>query len=414
MNEPSHSTSDCQAGWYRSVVMGVGVYVATLIPIVAGVVAGFELLTPNRDIPYGKDSLLLRFAAWDGGQFMDIMDNGYQYQQNQISNIVLFPGYPILGQLVRKSTGLSSAASLLIVSHICLMVALVFYHRMMRLRFGRDDLADVSLMALALLPTTFFWRMAYSESPFVMLEVLLLYGMQRKWSCARLAVIVGVSTSFRLVGLAMLLSVAMEFINRNSKETNRLSASQLGRGCLLVVLSLSGLAGFMLFLSLRFGDPLVFARGQESYFLRPSVSALDHWYRLVTLEPIWATYVPGSDCYWRRHAPTPGPLLNLQFWNPIWFSLTCGLVFWGWFRRILTDKESVLGAALLLIPYLGRAEEFCMGCQARYATAAIPAMMVLGQLFSGMPATMRAGFVMAGVSLLTLYSAMFAAWYFIL
>ena len=147
-----------------------------------------------RDIPYGKDSLLLRFAAWDGGQFMDIMDNGYQYQQNQISNIVLFPGYPILGQLVRKSTGLSSAASLLIVSHICLMVALVFYHRMMRLRFGRDDLADVSLMALALLPTTFFCRMAYSESPFVMLEVLLLYGMQRKWSCARLAVIVGVST----------------------------------------------------------------------------------------------------------------------------------------------------------------------------------------------------------------------------
>jgi len=394
--------------------MGLAVYVATLLPVVLGVVAGLEVLTPGREIPYGQDRLLLRFAAWDGGQFMEIMDNGYQYQPKQISNIVVFPGYPVLGQLVRKSTGLSAAASLLVVSHICLLVTLIIYHRLMRLRFGRDETADVSLMVLAVLPTTFFWRMAYSESPFVMMEVLFLYGMQRKWSCERLAVVVGVATSFRLVGLAMLLPVAMEFADRSLTKTSRLTLRRLWQGCLVVAISLSGICAFMMFQWIRFGDAMLFAKGQESYFLRPPVNALDHWYRLVTLEPVWATYLPESDCYWYRHARTPGMLLNLQFWNPIWFSLTCGLVFWGWFRRILTDTESALGAALLLIPYIGRAEEFCMGCQARYATAAIPAIIVLGQLLSGTPAIVRAGVVIAGVSLLTLYSAMFGAWYFFL
>lgn len=411
---PVEQTTGNNQQWLRSVVLGVVVYLGTLIPVVAGVVAGFEVLEPGRDIPYGKDSLLLRFAAWDGGQFMHIMEAGYQYRADKMSNIVMFPGYPILGWFLRQVAGFSPAASLLFVSHICLLAALVLYHRLIRLRFGRDQIADVSLLVLAALPTTFFWRMAYSESPFVLLEVLFLYGIHRNWSCGRLAVLVALASSFRLVGLALLIPLAMEFASQSSGCTSQQRATQLRRGILLLAVSLSGLGGFMCFLWVRFGDPLVFARGQESFCLRQPVGALEHWYRLATLEPIWGTYTPSSDCFWHRHSPSPGPLLNLQFWNPIWFCLACGLVFTGWFRRILTDSESVLGAALLLIPYLGRAEEFCMGSQARYSSVAIPAMTVLGHSLSRLPTSISAVLLIAGVSMLTWYSALFGAWYFLL
>jgi hypothetical protein len=400
--------------WRRSVVVGVSVYLATLIPVVLGVVAGFELLKPGRAIPYGGDSLLLRFAAWDGGQFMSIMDQGYQYDPARMSNSVLFPGYPLLGRMVQWITGFSAAASLLVVSHFCALSALIVYHRLIQFRFGNDRVADICVATLAAIPTTFFWRMAYSESPFVLLQVLFLYGIQRKWSCEKLAIVVGLASSLRLVGIAMLVPLVMEFAVRRTASGNRLDVATFGRLSFCVMLGVSGLLGFMLFQWIRFGDPFVFVRGQAAFCLRQPVSGVEHWYRLVTLEPVWGTYLSSSDGFWHRHSPAPGPWLNLQFWNPIWFCITCGLIFYGWFHRQLTDAESALGAGLLLISYVGRAEEFCMGSQGRYASVVIPAAMLLGIQLARRLWIFSVGLAVASISLMTLYSAMFGAWYFFL
>ncbi|MCA9064209.1 MAG: hypothetical protein KDA96_14160 [Planctomycetaceae bacterium] len=410
---PSESTtSNGERGvpdWGRSVAAGLLVYGATLVPVFLGVLAGFRSATPGREIPYGRDSLLLRFAAWDGGQFMQIMDAGYQYDPDRISNIVVFPGYPLLGLGVQMCTGLSSAASLLVVSHLCLIAALMLYHRLIGIRFGGVVCADVSLAALALLPPTFFWRMAYSEAPFVLLEVMFLYGVRRNWGFPCLALIVGVSTGFRLVGVAMIIPLAMEWFSRQG-----FGVRSLYRGSLLLPLSLSGVLAFMAFQWIRLGDPILFVRGQDSFYLRMPVSSVEHWYRLVTLEPILGNYLAGSSSYWRLHSPTPNVLFNLQFWNPVWFCFAVVLVCYGWFRRILTDPESALGFALLLIPYLGRAEEFCMGSQARYASVALPAMMVLGILLHRVPRWCRVCAAIIAAGLLAAYSAYFAAWYFFL
>ena len=400
--------------WRRSIAVGLCVYLATLIPVVLGVVAGFELLKPGRPIPYGEDSLLLRFAAWDGGQFMSIMEGGYQYDPARMSNIVLFPGYPLLARMVQWITGLSAAASLLIVSHFCLLAAMIIYHRLMQFRFGNDRVADICVATLAAFPTTFFWRMAYSESPFVLLQVLFLYGIQRKWSWENLAIVVGLASSLRLVGIAMLVPLAMEFVQQRKAGGNRIDVATFGRLSVCSILGVSGLLCFMLFQWIRFGDPFVFVRGQAAFCLRQPVSGVEHLYRLVTLEPIRGTYLSSSDCFWQRHSPVPGPWLNLQFWNPIWFCLTCGLVFYAWFHRQLTDAESALGAGLLLISYAGRAEEFCMGSQARYASVVIPAAMVLGFQLTRCSWMFHVGLAVVSISLMTLYSAMFGAWYFFL
>lgn len=384
-------------------------YLATLVPVVLGVAIGFEVFVPGRTIPYGEDSLLLRFAAWDGGQFMSIMENGYSFQSGKISNIVLFPGYPVLGMMTRFATRLTSAASLLLVSHAALISAMILFHRYVWFRFHHAALADASTWALAILPPTFFWRMAYSESTFVLLEVMVLYGIRRKWPLPAMALIAGLSTAIRLVGVALLIPLAFEFASRRRTENRPLL-----RACLMLPVAVGGLLAFMVFQWIEFGDALRFAKGQDAFYLRAPVGSVQHWSRLFTLEPIWATWLQGSDCFWRLHAPKPGALLNLQFWNPIWFCATAALVFHGWFKRILTDAESAMGAALLIIPYIGRAEEFCMGSQARYASVALPAVMVLGYLSRKWSAPWKVGLIVVSTSFLAAWSAFFAAWYFFL
>jgi len=236
-----------------------------------------------------------------------------------------------------------------------------------------------------------------------------MYGLHQKWRCRWLAIVVGLSTAFRLVGVAMLVPLAMEYLRREP-----FSFWRLLKGSLLIPAGLVGLIAFMFYQANLFGDPFVFIRGQAAFCLRALVSTAEHWYRLLTMEPLWGTYHANSDAYWKLHAPAPAVLLNLQFWNPIYFFLTGICLFYGWFQRVLSDSESVLGAGLLLIPYLGRAEEFCMGSQARYASVAVPAMMVMGTLFSRQSTTVQFGMAAVAGALLAIYSAMFSAWYFFL
>jgi len=46
-------------------------------------------------------------------------------------------------------------------------------------------------LALGLFPTTFFFRAAYSEALFLLLIVLVLYGLERAWPYLLIALIIG-------------------------------------------------------------------------------------------------------------------------------------------------------------------------------------------------------------------------------
>ena len=65
------------------------------------------------------------------------------------------------------------------------------------------------LLALGLFPPTLFMRMAYSESLFLFLTVLAMYGMERNWRLWGIAAVVGLATATRFTGVALLLPLAM-------------------------------------------------------------------------------------------------------------------------------------------------------------------------------------------------------------
>ena len=95
------------------------------------------------------------------------------------------------------------------------------------------------------------------------------------------------------------------------------------------------------------------------------------------------------------------------------------LILWCWVRvfgeSLLAMRmlSAVLGTASVLVAYLlWRAEEFCMGSQARYATTVVPAWFVMGRIAERLPPACVAGVFGIFGAYLACYSALFAAWYF--
>ena len=400
-------TSSLQGAAWENVL---GAYCLTLIVVSLGVLVGFSLLSKGQSIPYGKNDYLLRFAAWDGGQFMQIVEHGYQYDPAHISNIIMFPGLPLLARGLVILTGCSPIIALLGVAHTFLILTYILLYRYVCERSPSEPaLAEWTILAFSLFPTTFYFRMAYSESMFLFFVLLMFHGMQRRWPIVVLAFIAGTCTGVRLVGIALVFPLILHIFRREKHLIDRLAQLAIS-----LPIAAWGLSAFMLFQWMKFDEPLAFMKAQENLLLRPDVSFPVRMLHLLTGEPIWGNYLSDSSAYWFRYSPKPMALLNMQFSNPIYFCASVLALLIGWFKRFLNAEEAILTAALLAIPYFSRSYVFCMGSQGRYAAAAFPLFIVWGQLLRRLPLPIGLSILGIWGFLLAMYAAFFASWYFFL
>jgi hypothetical protein len=261
-------------------------------------------------------------------------------------------------------------------------------------------------LALGLFPTSFFFRVPYSESCFLFFAILAMLAMQRGWPLLVVAGVVGLTTAVRPVGIA-LLPVYWLYVCRGS--TNRRTA--LLKLLLLTPVAAWGLLAYMDFQNVTFGDPLAFARTQEHWSARINTTTSDKALSLMSYEPIWSVYQRGSPAYWRRLEPDVAAPVNLAFANPIYFLLATALVVLGRWKRWLNGAETLLAALLILIPYVTRAYEMCMLSEGRFMAVVFPIYLVLGQILSRIPGPLAALILCFSAFLMAAYAAQFAAGY---
>ena len=115
----------------------------------------------------------------------------------------------------------------------------------MRLRFrgSPGEFAELVLLTLGTFPTGFFLRMAYSESLFLLIALLVLYGIERRWSIARIAIVAGLGTAARPVGAALIAPLVL-YVWRSPKQTRR----RVGELCWSLPLACWGLITYCAFL----------------------------------------------------------------------------------------------------------------------------------------------------------------------
>jgi len=379
--------------------------------VVLGIMFGYEYVQMMQapDIVCGAidgGDIWDAFATWDGRYYKSIVESGYTWKPGTLSNISFFPAYPLLAQPLMFLPGLRAEAALLIVSHLCLFASLVVFSAYLDIEGEGSALRNkYALLALAILPTAFFFRIAYSESFFLLTLLLALYGMKRYWHTWIIVLISGLSSGTRPVGVGLLLPLA--FYLHNSASSGWKSVFKY----FWLVPACWGLAGFMLFQWCEFGNAFAFVESLPRWNFRTSPSFWEKVLDLCTFEPIGSLIEPGSPYIWFRWAGEWNPIFSLVLANPIYWLGTGILIFLGWCKGWLLRYEILLSIPLLIIPYYFRAYEMSMGSLGRYAGVVFPVYIVIGRLMEKGSTELAISIFCCSAFLLGIYAALFAAGY---
>lgn len=386
-------------------------YWASTAIVVLGISLGHFYLADSQHQDHfrtpQRTDLLAAFANWDGQWYIRIARHGYFYDPNAMSSVAFFPVFPLAGRCLAWITGLDYDLALTLVANVSFFLALGLFGDYIRHRRELpSELALYAPLVLALFPVGFFFRMAYSDSLFLLFAILVLYSLARSWPILIVAALVGLATTARPVGVALIPPLVLAGWRRYTSLRRRLAVLALA-----APLCIWGLAAYMIYQYVCFGDPLAFVKTQVHWRFRERSSREEQLLAALTLQSLWTVYDESSPAYWRRHDRELGPAFSLQFANPIYLAGTALLVGHGAWRRWLSSEEVLYAAGVLLIPYLSHGHNGCMNSQARYALAAFPAYLVLGRLLAALLSGYAAMVLALSGFLLGTYAALFAGWF---
>lgn len=388
--------------------IGLVYYLLTSFLVLSGGLFGSAFLRAPSTHGYVVDGGSGPFYAnWDGQWYKSIAQCGYSFRRGVSSNITFFPAYPLFARCL-AFWGIDFNAALLLTSNLCLVASFIILAAYTRSRAQPEwpDAIGYTVLALGLVPPSFFLRMAYSESQFLLLTLLTLLGIHRRWPVTIVAAIIGLASATRPTGVA-LLPVLLYNIRARYPDARVWIPCALG----LLPIATWGLLTYMGFLEAKFGDPLLFVKSQAYWNKHPNDSLVDKAWSMLTLRPVWCRVVSSSPAYWALHDRQGMPLFSLYLADPVYFISTSLLVLMGGLKRWLNTSEILLAIGLIIMPILFKCHETDMEGFGRYAISVVPVYLVIGRALCHMPAPMVAGIFCVSGFTMAAYAALFAKWY---
>ena len=230
----------------------IGLFAATYIgskvyPLMAN--GGIGAVGPGKNFDF-----FASWAQWDGGHYYNIALRGY-FGPNEYA---FFPLYPALIRAASPLTFGNTLIAGLLISNIFFVIFLhVFYNLTAKLHNKKTALtATVTLMTF---PTAFFAAALYSEGLFLLIIALFFTQLQEK-KYLKAALLVGLASLTRLVGIALSLSVALEFAKETSWNFKKISNKLL-----IIFVSLVPFLAYCAYLFNKFKDPFYFLTVQSTW-----------------------------------------------------------------------------------------------------------------------------------------------------
>jgi len=203
--------------------------------------------------------LVNMWARWDALWYLDIAKHGYWFVPGKRSSVAFFPLYPCLIRGLHQLIPLPRDAGWLLigiaVSNASLLVALVYFCKLVRLDYDRSTAAR-AVLYLCVFPTTLFLSAVYSESLFLALVVsAFYYARTTRWLAA--GVLAAAAALCRAPGVLLIIPLALEYISQKSFQWR-----QIRPDCLSLTIAPIALAGHVTFLRWRFGDWNIISQAQ--------------------------------------------------------------------------------------------------------------------------------------------------------
>src|SRR5215212_7732158 len=249
-----------------------GCLLASVVPI-----SSFQGVT--LDVPFRSMNI---WSHWDGEHYVALAMGGYLQPPENVSP-AFFPLYPLLMRSFAELFGGPISKEALsvwgpLLSLLFLPFALYFIYQIALDGWG-EEVAKASVLGVAFFPTTFFLHAAYTESLFLALSAGSVWAMRVRKDLLLACVLAGFAAATRNVGIFLVVPLMYEWI----KDVERFR----WRGVYLL-LAPGGLFVYMVYLWVRFGDPLLFYTAQESWG-RHATGPLD------TASRAWGAAVEGAS-----------------------------------------------------------------------------------------------------------------------
>jgi hypothetical protein len=212
-------------------------------------------------------------CQWDCKWYVHTAEYGYDREPNlypyvDFANWAFFPLYPLLARLAMALTGLSGFWGATLVSVLCFTAFAVLSTEYRRLsRPGSDKVVWLGL--LLVYPYSLYFFMAYTESLYLLISVLLLLAVQRR-ADIEASVATALLTVTRPTGLLVIPYLAAAALWRSRALFGRgpdAEARRRGFADLLFPLAVMplGLACYMAYLYWLTGDALAFQHVQAAW-----------------------------------------------------------------------------------------------------------------------------------------------------
>jgi hypothetical protein len=371
-----------------------GSLLAYLVPT-----SSFQRIT--LDMPSGSMNI---WSHWDGEHYVILAMGGYLHPPDNVSP-AFFPLYPLLLRSFAELFGGPISKEALsvwgpLISLLFLPFAFYFIYHIALEGWG-ERVARGTVLILAFFPTTFFLNAAYTESLFLALSAGSMWAMRVRKDLLLACVLAGFAAATRNVGIFLVVPLMFEWI----KDVERFR----WRGVYLL-LAPGGLFAYMVYLWVRFGDPVLFYSAQESWG-RHATGPLD------TASRAWRAAVEGASRLLDPDLWAHPSLSNVanqlagasNFFNLVFFVFAMVVLLAG--SRYLPLSLTVYGLLLVAPATLfGTPGSPLMGTP-RYVLVAFPVFIVLALLFRNR--VLLGGWLVVSTLLSLVLCGLFVSWRFV-
>jgi len=315
-------------------------------------------------------------AKFDGQHYKSIVVDGYHYVpassrdhfSARAQNIAYFPLYPLVSRPPARL--MSPQVALVLVAHICALVAVVLFYLWVRRRVD-EPAALFGVAAILCWPAACYYSFGYAESLTLLLTVATLRALDRRafiWA----AVLCGLATATRPTAAALVPVYLLAFWCLHPASRGRRLALLAP---LTFVAALGGIV-YAGYLAYRFDSPLVYVTNFRAGWT-PDEARSD-WLSFVTLTPVWEQF----KYFGRALAAPPISLTYLAVpftWN-VPLSLFVVVLSLAAMRRVPPTFRPLLwlGPLIFAQAYVASGgADFGVAPLARYTALAVPTYVVL-------------------------------------
>jgi hypothetical protein len=365
----------------RLLYLGTGALAAAMLPWAKPITAQVN-----------EPGFLSYWAHWDGAWYSEIATEGYSSMSTTF--------FPIFPMLLRLGTAVGGGPALwgVIISLIATLFALYFLYGIAEKLYSVKA-ARIAVLTLAFFPTALFLNAVYTEALYLALTTGSFWAAYVRRDLLLAGLLGAVAAATRNFGVLLVIPLGYEWM-RNRQEFG-------WRGLLQLGIVPTGLLGYMVFLWVRFGDPLSFFTAQATFWAREPTSPA------TALEMAWARAGEGLPRFLDPATlfldPRGGEAV-LEAYNTVSFAFMVFLgVVVGVGFVVLRADLSLYTFLVTLPPVLTPYQPAPLMGLPRYALGAFPLFLILGYLLSrSRPGLYLWLLVSGGLSIA--FTALFVTW----